>query len=90
MTDIKQCWAYNKQGNRCEHPAGHNGNHIIEQTWTDEECAAPTQSAPATSNLIQVSAPVTQVLQEEIIKCVACNHAHKNGECKCGCHEFIG
>jgi hypothetical protein len=82
MTDIKQCWAYNKQGNRCEHPAGHSGDHVIQQTWTDEEC-----SVPGTLNHIQASVPK---LVEQTNKCVACGHAHRNAECKCGCHAFIG
>ena len=89
MTDIKQCWAFHKDGARCEHPAGHNGEHVVQKTWTDQDCATPPQPAnPVTETSVAV--PVTQVLQEEIIKCVACSHAHKNGECKCGCHEFIG
>lgn len=88
MTEIRQCWAYSKQGNRCEHPAGHNGDHVIQQTWTDEECAAPgTPAIPVTETSVTASQPV---LVEKTIKCVACQHAHRNSACKCGCHEFIG
>jgi predicted Zn-ribbon and HTH transcriptional regulator len=88
MPEIKQCWAYNSAGNRCEHPAGHNGDHVIQQTWTDEEC-----SVPGTLNNIHVAEPL-KILEKSLVemptKCVACGHAHKSSECKCGCHSFIG
>ena len=87
MTEIRQCWAYYPDGTRCELPAAHPGDHAVERTWTDEECAAPTQSAPATSNHIQASVPE---LVEKSNKCIACGHAHRNADCKCGCHSFIG
>jgi len=85
MTDdtIRQCWAYSKSGQRCEHPAGHPGNHVIMAEWGDDECATP--QPPATAPPPPLPAPLTQTTS----KCVACGHAH-SGECKCGCHEFIG
>lgn len=81
---IRQCWAYNKQGQRCEHPAGHPGNHVIMAEWTDDECAMP--QAPVSAPVLPPPAP----LETGPLKCVACSHAHKGGECKCGCYEFIG
>lgn len=91
---IKQCWAYNIEGQRCEHPAGHPGNHVITAEWTDEECYSPIRhqlpqqpmSEPTTGlvTLVENKAPV------EPAACVACNHHHRGGQCKCGCHEFIG
>jgi hypothetical protein len=85
MTEIKQCWAFHRDGARCEHPAGHAGDHMIEKTWDDSECAMPGEikSQPAIPVL-------PQPLTEQPNKCVACGHAHRNGECKCGCHSFIG
>ena len=90
--EIKQCWAFHKDGARCEHPAGHNGDHVVEKTWKDIDCATPgeftSQPAPlVTEKSVTVPEPV---LQEKTIKCIACSHAHRNAECKCGCHEFIG
>jgi hypothetical protein len=86
MTDIKQCWAYNKKGQRCEHPAGHPGDHVVGVQWTDEECATPTELAPPPP-LPPLPPPV---LVQEVVSCVACQHKHKGGACKCGCYEFVG
>jgi len=92
MTEtIRQCWAFHRDGARCEHPAGHNGDHVVQKTWKDIECATPGEfeSVPerGTYEKTRVAEPV---LQEAPNKCVACGHAHRDGQCKCGCHEFIG
>jgi hypothetical protein len=85
MTEIKQCWAFHRDGTRCGMPAGHPGDHAVERTWDDDDCAMPqpvtrTASVPTA---VEVLAPAT-------IKCVGCSHSHKGGPCKCGCYEFIG
>lgn len=89
MTEtIRQCWAFNRAGNRCDHPAGHPGNHAIETTWTDAECAgAPLPQAQPALSVTDMSPPPVPVATG---KCVACSHAHRDGECKCGCYSFIG
>jgi hypothetical protein len=38
---IRQCHSFNRQGQRCEHPAGHPGNHIVTAEWSDEEAWVP-------------------------------------------------
>lgn len=85
METIRQCWAYNHRGQRCEHPAGHPGNHVISDEWSDDDCFTPTSPAikPVVPPPVPVAAPTAG-------KCVACSHAHKAGTCKCGCHEHIG
>ena len=88
--EIKQCWAFHKDGARCEHPAGHNGDHVVEKTWTDIECATPGKFESQPAPLVTEKSVTAPVLQEKTLKCVACSHAHRNAECKCGCHEFIG
>ena len=90
MTEIKQCWAFHRDGARCEHPAGHNGDHVVQKTWTDIQCATPGEFESQPANPVTEKSVTVPVLEEKSIKCVACSHAHKNGECKCGCHEFIG
>ena len=85
MTEIRQCWAFHKDGTRCDMPAAHPGDHSVERTWTDSECAMPTIIPPA-----QPPAPLPPPLVEAPVKCVACGHQHRGGQCKCGCHEFIG
>ena len=98
MTE-RQCWAYGPNG-RCHHPAGHPGDHLIEITWTDEECTVPTLGHPQHAKAetvispaaIQHVAPVVQELvqeSEEAEACVACNHFHKSAACKCGCYAHI-
>ena len=41
---IRQCHSFNRQAQRCEHPAGHPGNHVVSAEWSDEEAWMP--SAP--------------------------------------------
>ena len=89
MTDIKQCWAYNKEGQRCEHPAGHPGNHVIMAEWSDEECFAP-MTTPLSRALGAAPVLAPPPPPPPATKCVACQHSHRGGECKCGCYEFIG
>lgn len=86
----RQCWAYGPQG-RCTHPAGHPGNHIIETTWTDDECITPGQPEPAKTGISQatIAPAVQEPVQEEPEACVACSHMHRGGTCKCGCYEHI-
>lgn len=92
MTEqIRQCWAYNVAGNRCDHPAGHVGKHMIATEWDDSECYAPSgfQTPTAVQPPQTQPAPI-EVAPVVVTKCIACSHAHKSGVCKCGCHEFIG
>lgn len=88
MTEVRRCWAFHRDGARCEHPAGHPGNHVVSKEWTDAECATPGEPV---QNLVRVPiAPQEPPTQAPPTKCVACQHHHKGGACKCGCHEFIG
>lgn len=83
MSEIKQCWAFHKDGARCQHPAGHPGDHAIERTWTDEECAMPGEFTPVPY------IPTNKAVAIEPEPCVACTHMHVAGPCKCGCYEHI-
>lgn len=98
MTEIRQCWAYNAQGIRCDHPAGHPGDHVTMTTWTDEECFSPIRHqlppvALTTPLLEKSKLPSIPVPPDppaaDVGKCVACNHRHASGACKCGCYESI-
>lgn len=95
--EIRQCWAFHYDGFRCEHPAGHTGDHIVTKSWGDLECATPgefTPTAPATlvTHIAQITeAPMPEPVAAVVVKgCIACSHKHRGGECKCGCYEFIG
>lgn len=91
--EIKQCWAYNREGQRCEHPAGHPGKHVITAAWTDDECYSPIKhQLPTVITTSSPAAPAIAVttVDPENVSCVGCGHKHKSGACKCGCYEFIG
>ncbi len=88
METIKQCWAFHRDGARCEHPAGHSGDHAVQKTWNDLQCATPGEFGDQPKPVV-VTAPVVQA-PVEITSCVACQHKHKGGECRCGCYEFVG
>lgn len=94
MTEVRICWAYNADGQRCDHPAGHPGNHVVMKTWTDEECFSPIVHQLPNPTQVHMNpplstktAPAQLVLQEN---CVACGHKHRGKECGCNCYEFIG
>jgi hypothetical protein len=95
MSDIKQCWAFHWEGMRCEHPAGHNGEHVVQKTWTDQECATPGEflSTPGHSmigtSVAEYVSDIEPVSEKIIEKCSACNHVHVGGNCKCGCYTHI-
>lgn len=84
--EFRQCWAY-YEGNRCSLRAGHAGDHVRKVTWADSD----SQGAPLIE-VLAVDAPIPFVPVEapKSDKCVACQHQHRPGECKCGCKEFIG
>jgi hypothetical protein len=92
MENIKQCWAFHRDGARCEHPAGHPGEHAVQKTWNDLQCATPGEfGEPATSKTgISEAPPVLPKEPEPAANCVACSHKHKGGTCRCGCYEFVG
>ena len=86
MTNLARCWAYNRGSERCDKHAGHPGDHAITHTWTDSECFAPNQQPTP-----HIPAPPAIPMTDNVpAKCVACQHQHKGGPCKCGCHEHIG
>jgi len=95
------CWAYDKQMRRCTLEAGHEKDHAIYITWTDDECFSPEDPV---QNVVHI--PVRIPAEEPSIKmemeydpepiqpkkpdtCVACQHNHVGGECKCGCYAHI-
>lgn len=92
MDEIRQCWAFNSEGLRCDHPAGHVGEHINSTYWDDSECFAPADpGTPATAKTgISVIPPVVAEEPAPAANCVACAHKHKGGTCRCGCYEYIG
>lgn len=88
MTE-RQCWAYGPNG-RCHHPAGHPGDHIIEITWTDDQCIQPGQPAKAVTGIsVAVQEHVQETVYEESEPCVACGHMHRSAGCNCGCYKHV-
>jgi hypothetical protein len=84
VTEFRQCWAHDQNGNRCQARASHRGDHYLKIVWSDEQCAGAQPAKPAPVN---IPTPPPQV---DTTACVACHHRHKGSECKCSCKEFIG
>jgi len=59
-----QCWAYNKQRQRCEQAPGHDDDHRISVAWTDDECYDPSVSTPVPTTW---SGGVTTTLSEGVV-----------------------
>ena len=38
-----RCWAFSKEGKRCDLNGGHIVNHVTATEWSDEECYDPAQ-----------------------------------------------
>ena len=92
-----QCWAYNKERQRCQLHAGHDSLHSIMNEWEDSECFDPLEAPKAVPVPFPVKVPAgtgtttpTVTINTNPAKCIACGHQHRNGECKCGCYEFVG
>lgn len=89
MQEIRMCWAISAALKaRCDMPAGHPGDHSISVTWNDDQCWNPVVDTPIP--LVPVEQAKVIPLAQEVLRCVACNHQHKDGACKCGCYEFVG
>jgi len=85
MTEIRTCWAISAALKaRCDMPAGHTGEHSITVSWNDEQCWSPDMDEPVALTVVQ---DIPEPVRSEA--CIACNHMHKSGECKCGCYEHI-
>ena len=73
-------------------PAGHSGDHSITVSWDDNQCWSPEIDEPVALRVVtpdMMSGAVDNPVQEPVEACIACNHMHKNGDCKCGCYEHI-
>ncbi len=73
------CFAYNKDGRRCEKAAGHDGDHLIQTVWGDDECldvaallAQPKEVLVTVTNT--QPAPVEDDGEKPTDKCEACRH----------------
>lgn len=100
---MSRCWAYSKDKVRCELDAGHDDLHRISAVWSDSECYEPektfhtlipttgtTTTAITTTIAPPPTVPPPPPADPADVRCVACSHRHRAGECKCGCKEFIG
>lgn len=87
MTEIRTCWAISAALKaRCDMPAGHSGEHSITVSWNDEQCWSPDFDEPVALTVVQ---DVHEPVQEKPEACIACNHMHRGGECKCGCYNHV-
>jgi len=97
---IRECFAFNKDGLRCNGMAGHPGKHSHSIEWTDEECWTPLshrETTPA-EGLPQVPLwPPAQPAPQGGGMCAICEHPHHpEGRCgaddggfECDCHNSV-
>lgn len=93
MSEIRTCWAISAALKaRCDMPAGHSGDHSITVSWDDNQCWSPEIDEPVALRVVtpdMMSGAVDNPVETEPSACIACNHMHKNADCKCGCYEHI-
>ena len=88
------CFAYNRDGLRCDSVAGHDGPHTLTIEWTDEECWVPGETIEVTLKeygVPRITTPLTEHLVEvpkSSGKCVICSHRMHNGACTAMDGEF--
>jgi hypothetical protein len=94
MSELRNCFAYNQQGQRCDMPAGHPGDHAITTTWTDEECYAPYSAPVPTPRVYDGMASFPEgslgppPMPGDTDECLICDHRMHRGMCKadeCDC-----
>jgi hypothetical protein len=80
---MARCWAFNKDGQRCEEEAGHSELHEIRFEWSDEECFSPIlhQLPPALTPEVFASYPDIADLDSPVARCLVCDHAMHKGAC---------
>jgi hypothetical protein len=91
--EVRQCHSYNRQGARCEHPAGHTGNHYISVEWSDAEAWTPTPAGMGPLKPEEIRD--TPLIVEEPVqeRCDICEHPWHDAPCtvtvefddECGC-----
>lgn len=101
---VRRCFAYNIKAQRCTDIAGHDGDHSISMTWTDDECYDPSLGSSPAMVATEMAAPVFEYIQPDepipVEPCVACGHgftAHGESGCTgkqgdgepCACYSFI-
>ncbi len=95
------CWAFNKQGNRCDAEGGHEGPHTLTIEWYDDDVWTPDlasgipQMGIADGHLGAVEeenlGPVPSYGPDaDNGRCMICNHAMHVMECeRCDCKAGI-
>lgn len=84
---MRQCWAFSKDGVRCEQEAGHDGNHSVTHEWDDLQCATPGEFDITTPEPVYPAPPVKV---GGVTKCVVCSHVMHDGECiSCECRTGV-
>ena len=93
-----RCFAYSKDGQRCEQLAGHDGNHAVVKEWTDDEVWDPSMALipPTVVHLGKTeitqhyTAPPTG--DDDSSECLICDHSMHRGMCNvdaCDCRNGV-
>lgn len=74
---MRGCFAFNRDGLRCDSPAGHDGPHTLTIEWDDEEVWTPLAAPAPGLSVVPTVVPVRTGAR----KCAICSHRFHQGVC---------
>ena len=84
---MKGCFAYNRDGLRCDGEGGHDGPHTLTIEWDDDDVWTP-ETPPTAPALAVVPPPMQHPVLS--VNCDLCEHPWHDGPCPaCDCRQAI-
>jgi hypothetical protein len=85
------CYAFNREGLRCDGEGGHDGLHTLTIEWDDDDIWTPGAGpTPLRAEEVAALGPVPTFGEGTPGRCLLCNHRMHGGECeRCDCKAGI-
>jgi len=85
---MSQCFAFNQDGLRCTSPGGHNDDHQVVLTFTDDDVFIPVNQSDSGHDLSTAAAvyPTPPVVADP---CVVCGHKDAMHTDEFGCQGQV-
>jgi hypothetical protein len=87
---VKGCYAFNREGLRCDKDGGHEGLHALTIEWDDADLWTPETAPVGSPHQIRVAdglvplEPAPDYDDTVLGRCVVCRHSMHAGECRIG------